>query len=155
MEKFRKLSPPQTEPLAERLGQRAFHRREPSRLRILTGLSPLCCLSFRALWQASCLPHLAVVRSSGRVWRAPSDLCAPAVPPPGPPAAALSLPRGRRPSEPPRARPRARPQRPPPLRASRPGPHSPPPTWTSSSGSDWSEPGRQRRGGGKGRAEVK
>lgn len=62
-DKSRKLFPPRL-PLA-RLGQRAFHRRGRSRLGILTGLSPLCPLSSRALWQALCLPHPAVVRSSG------------------------------------------------------------------------------------------
>lgn len=33
--------------------------------RVLTGLSQFCSLSSRALWQALCRPHLAVVQSSG------------------------------------------------------------------------------------------
>lgn len=51
--------------LAGKFGLRAFYAADGSWLRILTGLSQLCSLSSRALWQALCLPHLAVVQSSG------------------------------------------------------------------------------------------
>lgn len=70
--------------------------------RILTGLSQLCPLSSRALWQAWCRPHLAVVQSSGPRLEATSPRslpppAAPRLPPSGAPAQrahrALPLPR--------------------------------------------------------------
>lgn len=82
----------------------------PGRLRILTGLSPLCSPSSRSLWQAWRRPHLAVVRSSGP---RPEGTFSPpraSVPPPGPPPAAAALGGAgpaRRPAPPPRL-PRAR-----------------------------------------------
>lgn len=86
----------------------------PGRLSILTGLSPLCSPSSRALWQPWRRPHLAVARSSGPrpegTFRPPRA----AVPPPGPPPAAAA-PGGagpaRRPAPPPRPPPRAHPGR--------------------------------------------
>lgn len=95
-------------PRAGRLGLRAFYAADRSWLRILTGLSQLCSLSSRALWQALCLPHLAVAQSSGPrpegTFRPPlaCRLPAPVRPPRG------SHCPGRRPSEPRRALPRAR-----------------------------------------------
>lgn len=61
----RKLLPSQTRPWQRSLGSALSTAADGSRLRVLTGLSQLCPLSSRALWQALCLPHLAVVRSSG------------------------------------------------------------------------------------------
>lgn len=131
--------PSQTRPRHRSLG-RAL---PPARGRtLLTGLSQLCCLSSRALWQALRLPHLAVVRSSGpRVegtFRRP--LAAPSVPDAGP--ASRAFPRAlRAPSS--RAPGRS-------AHPGRPGAAGPP-TWTRPGGRDWSAPacGPGREGEGR------
>lgn len=96
----RKLFPSQTRPWQRSLGSALSTAADGYRLRVLTGLSQLCPLSSPALWQALCLPHLAVVRSSGHLQTSarlppPPALC-PARPPPRAATARGALPRARR-----------------------------------------------------------